>query len=108
MQSRVLRLATLSLLAGVSCLADDQALYIARLRAYPTEDFSGKSAFMKPLADADAMIYFQDHKGATLNLSEEMEIGRSHAFQHHLKHTGYDSIYSVRFASTLEVLATKE
>jgi hypothetical protein len=100
-----LSLTVLSLRATTSCRADDQAAYIARLRANPTEDFSGKSRFIKAFADADAMIYFQDHRDSKLNLSEEMEIGRTHASQHHLKQTAYYSDYSIRFATTLEVLA---
>jgi hypothetical protein len=105
MKSKVLSLAILPLLAIASCLADDQALYIARLRANPTEDFSHQGDNILSLADADAMIYFQDHK-AKLNLPEEMEIGRAHAVMHRLQHSGYDSTYALRFAVTLDVLLT--
>jgi hypothetical protein len=88
--------------------ADEQTVLIARLRNHPTEDFSRQSEEkIRVFAEADAMVYFRDHKNVNLNLINGMALGSVHALKHKL--TDYSVIdYSRQFAVTLEILEAKE
>ena len=97
-----------AMLAVTSALADQQADLVARLRANPTEDFSGQpDGMIVSFAEADAMVYFETHTTVKLNLAEGLGLGRAQALKHNLM-DGPARIYSNRFAFTLEVLATKD
>ena len=57
------------------------------------------------LADADAMVYFQDDKDLQYDSRHVMEVRKAHAFKHHLIISADSYAYS--FMSTLETLTTK-
>jgi len=94
--------------------ADEQAAWIKTIRdGGPTADFSQTtednyqySMALSALADADAMVYFQDHKDLQYESAHAMEVGKAHAFKHHLIGSSADS-YAYSFMSTLETLTTK-
>jgi hypothetical protein len=94
-------LITLAMLA-VTCFADQQADLIARIRANPTEDFSQLSRDEQAaLAQADAMVYFQEHK----DMESGLDIGLAHAFKHHLMSSSAQS-YQLVFTFAIEALQT--
>jgi hypothetical protein len=102
------------MLSATSVLAEDQATYIARLRANPAEDFSllvkdkdlsERYILLQTLAQADAMVYFEDHK--KLVLMDCTQVGGAHAFKHHLM--GADvSAYKGEFWVALLSLAKED
>ena len=105
---RIQRLIGLAMLAVTSVFADQQADLVARLRANPTEDYSGQpDGMIVSFAEADAMVYSETHKAVKLDLAQGLDLGRAQALKHNLM-DGPARIYSNRFAFTLEVLATKK
>jgi hypothetical protein len=93
-----------TMLAVTSGLADQQADYIARIRANPTADFSaGSSDDLIALGEADAMVYFQDNKTISLSHEQAKDLGASHAFKHHLIGMSVD-MYSMGFTDALRIL----
>jgi len=96
-----------SMLAVTSVMADRASL-VARVENNPTEDFSGiAEEDLPPLADADAMAYFQRHKGRAFDAVDAMYIGTAHALSHGLMGTPVTR-YSSYFALTLQTLTTGE
>ena len=103
----------LSILIVATSLADQQADMIARVPANPTEDYSQAAGqtdsayydLLMALAQADAIIYFQDHKN--VDWIKAGEVGEAHALKHHLIGSHADS-YSAEFLSTFDALQTKE
>ena len=107
-----------AMLAVTSAMADgSQADWIKAVRAsYPTADLSQDGlreklndsdyeSGLEQFAEADAIVYFQDHKDIEKN--DRYTIGTAHAFKHHL--IAYDAnTYSLFFAEALEALLTKE
>ena len=105
---RIQRLIGLAMLAVTSVFADQQADLVARLRANPTEDYSGQpDGMIVSFAEADATVYSETHKAVKLDLAQGLDLGRAQALKHNLM-DGPARIYSNRFAFTLEVLATKK
>ena len=90
-----------TVLAVTSCLADQQADYVARLKVNPTEDFSVYAYEERDtLASADALVYFQDHKNSIIDHNDMRDIGMAHALKHHmLGDDAYD--YATTFTQTL-------
>lgn len=105
----------LAMLAVTSAFGDDkQAGWIKILRdGGPTADFSQLatesddvySRDLTSLAEADAIVYFQDHKA--LKQEDGLYIGLAHAFKHLLIGNGA-SYYGTSFRIALDALLTKE
>jgi hypothetical protein len=100
-----------AMLAVGSCWADQQADLIARLRANPTEDFSEcfNNSLWISLADADAMVYFQDHKDSLTmgKHNQGLDVGEAHAFKHHLI-GNHAAGYANEFSTAIDALTAKE
>ena len=109
-----------AMITVTSAIADEQADYIKQIRdGGPTADFSETQnekevtgllqdvAFhnrLSSLAEADAMVYTQDNKDATI--MNFMNAGLAHAYKHHL--LGADaSWYENHFAVACSALKTK-
>jgi hypothetical protein len=94
----------IALISITSCFADQQAGYVAYVWGHPTEDFSNRSdEQLTMLAQADAMVYFQDHKHASIDFGDASTMGTAHAFKHHL--IGEQaSRYEMDFALALHAL----
>jgi hypothetical protein len=99
-----------ALLAVTRCLADQQADYIKQIRdGGPTEDFSQATTESEndyhervvSLAEADAMLYFQDQKD--LNKYDLSDVGEQRAFKHHLIGSTA-STYSAYFVTAVVAL----
>jgi hypothetical protein len=103
----------LAMLAVTSAFADQQADYMKQIREGGlTADFSQAGqddwtyhTLLHALAEADAMIYFQGHKGATL--TDCMMVGQAHAFKHHLIGAAA-SAYTGFFSMALHTLTSTQ
>jgi hypothetical protein len=97
------------MLLAVTCSADQQADFVARLRANPTENFSQPAHhiddtyfyLLLALGEADAIVYFQDRKDIDENLTGY--IGKAHAFKHHLIGNSVD-YYGEFFSRALDAV----
>jgi hypothetical protein len=81
---------------------DEQTFLMNRIRDDPTENFSQKAdedipTYMYgllPLAEADARVYFEEHKG--INKDQTGLIGMSQALKHHIP-SHYGQFYATFF-----------
>lgn len=99
--------------------SDQQADYIKQIRdGGPTADFTqgrhgeDDTPYLKnlvQLAQADAMVYFQDQKDSDKDSDFDASdrIGLAHAFRHHLIGDDADT-YKVYFSAALDALALKD
>jgi hypothetical protein len=93
-----------AMLAVTSCLAATQADYLARVKANPTEDYSGLPSYeLDKLADADALVYFQGHNDLRGGYSDLLDIGKVHSLKHQLL-GGIAFTYALSFSLTLKAL----
>jgi hypothetical protein len=104
----------IAMLSATSAFADQQSDAIKQIRdGGPTANFSQLADQTDPayydmlmaLADADAMVYVQDHKD--LKDVDCMELGKLHAYKHHL--IGENGLrYAAHFALAFNALTSKD
>lgn len=120
MKARTVVLTVLAaMLVVTSVFADDQADWVDQLRKWgPTQDFSlavwnnhyddmQYMQLLEILAQADAMLYFQDHKGLKKDDYDFMTMGKSHAFKHRLIGEAA-GLYASDFWTTLNTLVEQQ
>jgi hypothetical protein len=108
MKTTTLIVTVLASMLAVTSVMADQAFLVAGLENNPTEDFSAiAEEDLPPLADADAMAYFQRHKGRAFDAVDAMYIGTAHALRHGLVGATVTR-YSSYFALALQALTIEE
>jgi hypothetical protein len=119
MRRKVIPLMVLAMIAVTSVFADTQSDWVDALRKWgPTQDFSLAAwnnkydnmqymQLLEILAQADAMLYFQDHTGLKKDDYDFMTLGKSHAFKHRLIGQAA-GMYATDFWTTLNTLIEQQ